>query len=409
MASTDVALPQSLPTGAIRSRGGDLLVASLLLTYLGAIVAGYFVFASPATMVGGNELSTDRAVFAATNAATLTGFQQSVTTNQYQPMGQWAAFGLTLLGSFLSLSAGGLAAARILRLPVTNCRVVLSVVIVQASAVAIGCLLLVRPGKNIFDAAFQGASAFGNSGLYVGTLPGVQDWRTHLVLLPLSILGSLGIPVLLELFFLRRRPATPHTRGVLLMVPLVYLIGLALLLVTQWTEGPGFAPAGLVSASASSINSRTLGFPFDFAHALPRATQWVLILLMIIGGAPAGTAGGLKVTTVFVLFRGGRNALRGNLVSRTFGIALVWFGIYFLIVAATLLLLLALDPRTPADRLLFLAVSAASNVGLSHDPLSIVGAPLFVLSGTMLLGRFVPLLILWWMAKTTRDADVAVG
>ena len=36
---------------------------------------------------------------------------------------------------------------------------------------------------------------------------------------------------------------------------------------------------------------------------------------------------------------------------------------------------------------------------------------LLVVAGivVMLLGRVVPLLVLWWMAETTADADLAVG
>ena len=72
-------------------------------------------------------------------------------------------------------------------------------------------------------------------------------------------------------------------------------------------------------------------------------------------------------------------------------------------------LLLSTDPDAPADRLLFLCVSATSNVGLSHDPVAIVGPGLYVICAMMLLGRVLPLLVLWWMATSTTDEAVAVG
>ncbi len=71
----------------------------------------------------------------------------------------------------------------------------------------------------------------------------------------------------------------------------------------------------------------------------------------------------------------------------------------------TLLALLATNPDQPGDRLLFLAVSAASNVGLAHNPVTIVGSGMFVLSGTMLLGRILPLVILWWTVYAVQDED----
>ena len=61
------------------------------------------------------------------------------------------------------------------------------------------------------------------------------------------------------------------------------------------------------------------------------------------------------------------------------------------------------------DRALFVIVSAASNTGLSHDPLSVNSSNAYTLSITMLLGRLLPIIVLWWMALTTRDAKNQSG
>jgi Trk-type K+ transport system membrane component len=74
-----------------------------------------------------------------------------------------------------------------------------------------------------------------------------------------------------------------------------------------------------------------------------------------------------------------------------------------------LLSLLQADPQTPADRVLFTTISAAANAGLSHDPLSVTASNAWTLATTRLLGRLLPICVLWWMALTTRDADVVVG
>ena len=49
-----------------------------------------------------------------------------------------------------------------------------------------------------------------------------------------------------------------------------------------------------------------------------------------------------------------------------------------------------------------------SNIGLSHEPVSIVGTGLHTLSALMLIGRLAPLLVLWWLAKTTEES-IGVG
>jgi Trk-type K+ transport system membrane component len=158
-----------------------------------------------------------------------------------------------------------------------------------------------------------------------------------------------------------------------------------------------------------ALNARGAGFPFEYASAYPRAMQWLLMLLMAIGASTAGTGGGLKANSLVVIGRGATAALRGGRVPRAVGVAAVWVTVYFGVVLVGLLLLLWRAADVAADRLLFLTISAASNVGLAHDPVSITGPGLYTLCAVMLAGRLAPILILWWMAATTRDADVAVG
>ena len=73
------------------------------------------------------------------------------------------------------------------------------------------------------------------------------------------------------------------------------------------------------------------------------------------------------------------------------------------------LVMAALDPVTQSGRLLFLCVSAVSNVGYSHEQLSLRITTQCVLSAAMLLGRVMPLVMLWWMERTTDGTELAVG
>ena len=130
---------------------------------------------------------------------------------------------------------------------------------------------------------------------------------------------------------------------------------------------------------------------------------------MVIGANPASTGGGVKTTTFVEIVRGIGNALAGRPVSRAFGIAAIWLAGYCAIVILGFICLLWQAPDLPSDRLLFLSISAASNVGLSHDSLSMVLSGLVTLSLVMLLGRIAPMLVLWWMAETTNDSEIAVG
>jgi Trk-type K+ transport system membrane component len=290
-----------------------------------------------------------------------------------------------------------------------------------AIAVVAGAAALLSPDRRLFDSVFQAASAFTNSGLYTGRLPAASSVRAQAVLMPLAFLGGLGLPVLMDLFDrvtgAARRLST-HSRTVLGTSAALYLLGtlaFALMLLPRTAHPAGggeYAPHwrdAVAGASAAALNARGAGFPFEYASALPRAMQWLLILLMAVGAGSAGTGGGLKANSLVVLTRGAAAALRGGPVGRAVGVAAVWVVVYFGIVLAGFLLLLWRAADVAADRLLFLTVSAASNVGLTHDPVSITGPGLYTLCAVMLAGRLAPVFVLWWMATTTRDADVAVG
>jgi trk system potassium uptake protein TrkH len=165
----------------------------------------------------------------------------------------------------------------------------------------------------------------------------------------------------------------------------------------------------LASSSEAAINTRTAGLPIEFAADFPRYLQWVLIALMMIGPAPGGAGSGLKVTTIGKLFSGIRDVFAGRNPGRLFGIAIVWLTGFLLLVFVSFLLLLWTDPGLDADRLFFIATSAAANVGLAHDRVGIVGNGMYVLTLTMLLGRILPVGVLWWALKHADETDVAVG
>ncbi|MGH7214516.1 MAG: hypothetical protein ACREIT_07120 [Tepidisphaeraceae bacterium] len=386
---------------------GASLARWLLSAYLLVLVAGFFVLRSPIAMVRGNELSFERAVFATINAGTLTGFQQTIETDTYLWPGQMAVLVLTWAGALFSLVAGGTAVARITRLPFTEGEVARTALLLTFGASVLGAVPLVFAGRSVLAAIFQATSAFGNGGLVMGRHEGAGGWPMHIVLLPLAVVGGLGVTVLMELW--RRQPLSRHARTVLAWSAGLYLFGVVLLLLLQtpWDAAGGW-PEALVLSSAASLDARTLGMPIDLG-TLSRAGQWMLMGLMVIGAASGGTGGGLKVTIIPLMILGTRGALAGRTGGRVLGVALAWAGVYALVVIVSLLALLATEPQMPGDRLLFVAVSAASNVGLSHDPISITGAGLHVLSVTMLLGRLAPVAVLWWMAKTTPEADVAAG
>lgn len=383
------------------------LVCALLLLSL----SSFAVLRSRGATVSGNELSYPKAIFAVCNAVSLTGFQLTVNVTDYKEPGQMAVLVLIVMSSIVSLLVGGWALVRILKLPFTDGQVLKATLIAYVLVLVIGANFLMDSGSGIRGALFNLAAAFGNSGHWIGQLPDPGNWRVHILLLPIALLGGLGIPVLLDVLIspFHNRPIHSHTYAVLASTAVIYLASVLLIFALDWSmEAEG--KAAITGAAVEAINSRSYGLALGTFDAVSRPSQWIILLLMLIGASPAGTGGGLKTTTVYLLLRDPIRLLRGRTITPALGFAVVWLLIYFLAGFISTLLLIWTHPQVQSDRLLFLAASALSNCGSSQGPVLLGADGLYILSGTMLFGRFAPLLMLWWAARAEPGrVDVAVG
>jgi len=382
-----------------------LLITCIAIFYLGGSAA----------VVAGQEMSLPKLVFTILNFGTLTGFPTTTNyTTDLKIPGQILALLLTLGGTLYSLIVGGTAAVRILKLPYSDKQVCLFSVVLTVLATIAGSVFLVRGDQTFLASIFQAASAFGNSGAWIGVEPALDEWQTWLVLLPLALLGGFGLPVLIEMLWPRKgRKLSQHSHLTLSLNAMVIVIGAGLLLALNWPDkmlGMGSMRTPFLQAVSGTIQTRSAGLPLYFiTPEFSRAAHRILMLLMLIGAGTAGTAGGLKLTTMYVLYRGTRDSLSGRSPGRIFGVAMTWLVILLGIILLCHINLLRQVPDLDADRLLMLSVSAATNCGLAHDKVSLAQSGYNSLSITMLLGRIVPPMMLWWLAQTTRDADVCVG
>ena len=151
-----------------------------------------------------------------------------------------------------------------------------------------------------------------------------------------------------------------------------------------------------------SITARTAGFNSCDIGALQPATLFIIIILMFIGACPGGTGGGIKTTTVAVLWamiRAGFNRREETeLYRRTIPVEVVQKAV--MVLCASLLLvcgatmLLAVFEQKDFLDVLFETVSAFGTVGLSTGltpELSTPGRVLITL--LMFIGRLGPLTI----------------
>ena len=310
-----------------------------------------------------------------------------------------------------------------------------------------------------FRSIFHAVSAFCNAGfsLQRDSLTSLRHhWQVIGVMAPLIVLGGLGFPVLHDLTRslwtrLRRRlgrgggPALSlHSKLVLAASAALILGGALALSVLEHASDPGQTygapitfqdnPYGSPTGNAlarlppgeharealfQSITARTAGFNTVEMDRLSPAGKLWMCLLMIIGGSPASTAGGMKTVTVTILLLTVASMLRRR--ERVEGFhrtiteqftrkAITLAGLYVaLLMIVTLLLCVTMNGRRMVGsgreltfvQLFFEACSACGTVGLScgvTGSLTTVGK--YVTIAAMFIGRLGPLTVL--LALTVR-------
>ncbi|MGO2110720.1 MAG: TrkH family potassium uptake protein [Pseudoclavibacter sp.] len=268
-------------------------------------------------------------------------------------------------------------------------------------------------GYNAADAIWHGifhaVSAFNNAGfaLYTDSMMGfVSDPWIALPMCAAIVLGGIGFPVLRELAREWRTPLrwSMNTRIVLPGTIALLVLGIAVVLVAEWNNPEtlgGLDPGSRILAGVfSAVQMRTAGFNSVDIGAMNDQTLLFTDIMMFIGGGPAGTAGGIKITTFAVLLFIVWTELRGGAAVNVFGKRLSRsvhreaISVALLAVAAvgaTTLVLLSMTDFD-LDQVLFESVSAFATVGLSTGiTADIPPAGQLLLAALMFFGRIGPL------------------
>lgn len=160
-------------------------------------------------------------------------------------------------------------------------------------------------------AVFHSVSSFNNAGFSLFSDNLVSYVADPFICIPIAaaiILGGIGFPVILQLRKHLRSPLkwTMNTRLVLLGTITLLAAGTVYVTAIEWsnpaTLGPLDWPAKLLAGFFTSVQTRTAGFNSIDIGAMDPASWIGMDVLMLIGGGPAGTAGGIKITTFAVLF-----------------------------------------------------------------------------------------------------------
>ncbi|GAB3645260.1 TrkH family potassium uptake protein [Glycomyces tarimensis] len=233
-----------------------------------------------------------------------------------------------------------------------------------------------------------------------------------------SIIGGLGMPVLFELA--RRnwghKQWTLHTKMTLTGTTILFVGGFFVFLVFEWsnpaTLGPMSWPDKLLPALMQDVMLRSTGFNTFPVGEMHTHSVLVGVILMFIGGGSASTAGGIKVTTFFVLLwviwseiRGEpdssafRTRLSEAVVRQALSVALL----YVAFIAAGAILMQMFEPHVLLHDILFEATSAGATVGQSTGITGDLSTPSKVVSIVLMYGgRIGPVVLATSLAIRTR-------
>jgi len=294
-------------------------------------------------------------------------------------------------------------------------RIVLFTVSIEAIGVIVYYFswaeLIPEAGERLYFAVFHAISAFCNAGfsLFSNSFADTSNalsWSVNMNTMFLIIAGGLGFTTIWEIIqgvFLfgkskvQRRFSLHSTITLRMTIGLIF--GGALLIgFLEWNGVfAGYSVSDKILLSLfQSVTTRTAGFNSVDFGALTVGASLIVMVLMGIGGSPASTAGGIKTTTVYILFAAMLANIQGKqrveIKNRTIPTSVIFKAISSLFLALMILLFSTIlisiyEPFSFID-LLFEQVSAFMTVGVSRGitaELSTIGK--LIIISSMFFGR----------------------
>ena len=230
-------------------------------------------------------------------------------------------------------------------------------------------------------AIFHSVSAFCNAGFdlmgsygdYSSLCPYKDNMVINLVIISLIICGGLGFMTWKEISINRWKwhRYKLQSRSVLFMTLLLITVPALYLYLAEYGTLP--PQERLLASLFQSVTTRTAGFNTRDLNSLNDNGKMIMIILMLIGGAPGSTAGGMKITTIIVLvasafstFRDSdstslfRRTVKNEIIKKA---AALFFMYSVLFLSAAMII--SQTEKLPILTCLFETASAIGTVGLS--------------------------------------------
>lgn len=406
----------------------------LLISFLVAILVGTFLLMLPISSVNREWTPFIDALFTATTSSCVTGLT-TVTTAVH-----WSLFGQIVILLLIQIGGLGVITAltgvtvliyqklglsqRFLLQDTMNVdsmagmtsflkRVILGTFVVEGVGALLYATVFVKEFgwlRGTWISLFTSVSAFCNAGIDIIGDNSLVSYATNPIVVfttsLLVVLGGLGYIVWWDIlsYIRNKKKLSLHSKVVLCSTAILLFGGTTLFFVLEYHNPATIGDLSIWDkvqvAFFQSMTTRTAGFFTVPQEKFTNASATLSLLLMFIGGSPAGTAGGVKTVTMVVLAVSAiatiRNQTDTNLFNRkiskdiirkSIAVIAVSFAIVFL---STLLLSVAI--RADFVKIIYETVSATATVGLSCGLTSTLNTfGKWIIIFTMYLGRVGPI------------------
>ena len=401
---------------------------TILLEFICLIFAGAILLDLPVSTANHESVPFINALFTSTSAVCVTGLVV------YDTSLQWSLFGKTVILILIQIGGIGVVSMLVLLMIATGKRIGIFQRLLMQDAISApqiggiirftrfflkGTLIIESAGalllfpefaqqygflRGLGFAVFHSISAFCNAGF---DLMGFRapfssfTWYSNntwvsVILMALIIIGGLGFLTWEDLLSnkFRIRGLRLQTKMILSMTLILIAVPALYFFFFEFSGLP-LKERFLVSLF-QAVTPRTAGFNTVQYTDLSEGGLLITIILMLIGGAPGSTAGGMKITTTFVIVASTHAYLRQwqnvNAFRRRIEPDIVHNAVTIVTIYVTLLLLgtliLSGIERVPVITAMFECASALGTVGLSLGLTpSLTSVSKLVLIGFMFLGR----------------------
>ena len=171
-----------------------------------------------------------------------------------------------------------------------------------------------NPGTAIWNCIFTSISAFNNAGFDVigstslvdtaGLVSTLPTWAYNYLLVYLMILiifGGLSFLVIIDMFLSKKNPKQwrAFTKIIITMTITLLVLGFLVFLFAECFKEDN--PMTPLDAIFQSVTCRTAGFASYDQNNMTLISKVMSCGLMFIGGSPLSTAGGIKITTIYMI------------------------------------------------------------------------------------------------------------